>query len=143
MSRRISVVGALGVVAAVIFVGILATGRESLGSVGGRFMSALAKGDVDTLTKMSYLGNEPEDQIRKEWDFAVNTAGKYYNFTFRITGSLQSNDKTGSVNMQLMRDATSAGSYEEVYELPLVKVGDDWKIDVKSISREMYPALPQ
>ena len=43
----------------------------------------------------------------------------------------------------MIHDADHPGAYEELYELPMVKVGDDWKVDVRGISREFYPGLPR
>ena len=142
-SGRISLL-ALVVIVGLVLVGfILLFGQESLTSVGARFMTALAKGDVDTLTKMSSLGDEPEDQIRKQWVFACNTAGKHYAFLWRITSSMeQERDKIGSVQMQVTRNAMSPGGYDEGFQLPLIKKDGQWKVDVGSISRQMYPALP-
>jgi hypothetical protein len=143
-SGRVSFLGLVGFFGIIVLVTIvLLTGRESLTSIGGRFMEALAKGDVDTLTKMSYVGNDTPEDLRKQWDFAVNTAGVHYNFLYKITGSQQADAKTGAVSMSVTRDATNPGAYEQNYQLPLLKVGDEWKVDVHGISREMYPALPQ
>lgn len=140
---RISIVGLLGLLGIIVFIAVLVSGRESLSSVGARFMGALAKGDVDELTKLSYLGTESQEDVRKQWEFACHTAGRYYNFTYQITSSLQADPTSGSVRMQVTKNATDPGSYAEGFQLPLVKVGDEWKVDVKGISREMYPALPR
>jgi len=142
-SGRVSLVGLFGLIVVIVAVGILFFGRESLTTVGGRFMGALAKGDVDTLTKMTYLGNKSQEDIRKQWDFACNKAAKYYNFRWKIVAAGQADEKSGSVRMQVVRSADNPSSYEENFQLPLIKVGDEWKVDVKGISREMYPALPR
>jgi hypothetical protein len=117
--------------------------RESFTSIGGRFMSALARGDVNTLTDLTYLGKRPKEEIRKDWEFATGTAGKYYNFTYRITSAQQADENNATVTMMVERDIDSGTSYEEKRELPLVKVGNEWKVDVANISRDVYPALPR
>lgn len=131
--------GALAFVAVVF---VMMFSREGLGSIGGRFMTALAKHDVDTLTKMTYLGKDSPDQIKAKWDLAVNQYGKYYRFRWKITGTSQATDDSGSVRMQVSRNADSPGTYEENYQLPLVKHDGEWKVDVAGISREMFPGLP-
>ncbi|AIE86150.1 hypothetical protein [Fimbriimonas ginsengisoli] len=138
-----SLVGLLAVFALAIVIAVFFFGRESLTTVGARFMNALAHGDVDTLTKMSYVGNKPPEEMRKDWEFAVNTAGKYYNFSWKITSSAQADATNASIRLQVIRNLTNPGSYEENYQLPLIKVGDEWKVDVRGINREMYPALPR
>jgi hypothetical protein len=142
-SGRVSLLGVLGLVSVLLIFGMLFLSRESLNSVGGRFMTALARGDVDTLTKMSYLGKRTPDEIRRQWEFATKTAGRYYNFTYRITASRQADPNTGTVTMMIVRDADNPGSYEEKRELPLIKVGDEWKVDVANITRDVYPGLPR
>ncbi|MGV3614878.1 MAG: hypothetical protein ACO1SV_06045 [Fimbriimonas sp.] len=142
-SGRVSLLGILGLLSFVLIAGLLFLSRESLNSVGGRFMSALAKGDVDTLTEMSYLGKRSPEEIRKMWTFSTKTAGKYYNFRYRITSARQADQKSGTVTMMFVRDADSPSSYEEKRELPLVKVGEDWKVDVANITRDIYPGLPR
>jgi hypothetical protein len=142
-SGRASIITIACLAAALLVLALLAFSRESLSSIGGRFMTALQRGDVDTLTKMSYLGNESPEQMRAQWDRSVNKAGKYYIFTYRIVASRPEDANTASVTMQVTRDAMNPSSYEEKFELPLVRVGDDWKVDVKALSRELYPALPR
>jgi len=142
-SGRVSIVGLVCLVGVVLFGAVFLLGRESLSVVGGRFMDALARGDVDTLTKMTYLGNETQEDIHKQWEFTCNTAGRYYNFFYHITAASQADPKSGSVQMQVTRDAANPGAYEENFQLPMVKVGDEWKVDVRGISREMYPSLPR
>ncbi len=106
-------------------------------------MDALDAGDVDTLTQMSYLDKDTEAQMREKWEFAVNTAGKYYKFRYEITAARQISEDTAQVTMQLIKDAINPSAYPEKSELPLVKVGDKWKVDVKGMSRDIYPALPR
>jgi hypothetical protein len=142
-SGKASVITILAIAAILVVVGLLAFSRESLGSVGGRFMEALRVGDVPKLTKLSYLGSMPEEEMRKQWDFAVNHAGKYYIFGYRITSSRDVDGKSGSVSMQVLRNPDHPGAYEEAFQLPMVKVGDEWKVDVRSISRQLYPGLPR
>jgi hypothetical protein len=142
-SGRTSVMVLITGVGVIILAIIFFFSSESLESIGGRFMTALATGDVDTLSKMSYLGKESPDQVKKEWEFATKTAGLHYVFVWRITSALQSDANSGSVRMQVTRNADKPGAYEESYQLPMTKVDGDWKIDVQGISREMYPALPR
>ena len=141
-SGRVSLVALLSVVAIGIFVSVFFFSKESLSSVGGRFMTALAKGDVDTLTKMSYSNKSPEE-IRKEWDYTVHKAGKNYNFLWRILSATQADKDTASIRVGVTGDPANGSSYEQNYGLPLVKVGDEWKVDIKGINREMYPFLPR
>ena len=142
-SGRISLLALGSIVCVVLVVALVLLSRESPSSAGLRFMAALSNKDVDTLTKMSMMSGESEDQIRKQWDFSVNVAEKYYRFGWKMAGAGQPSPTTASIKLQMIHDADHPGAYEELYELPMVKVGDDWKVDVRGISREFYPGLPR
>jgi len=142
-SGRISLL-ALGSLVCIVFVaGLMIFSRESAASAGTRFMVALQDHDVNTLTKMSMMQGASEPDIRKQWDFAVNTAEKYYQFGFRVEGASQASDNTASVKVRIIKDIDKPGSYDVLSELPMVKVNNDWKVDVRSISRDFYNCLPR
>lgn len=141
---RVSLVSILAIVAVALFAFVLLFSRESLSTIGARFMTALATHDVDTLTKMSYMGEGvAQDEIRKKWEFAVNDAGKYYRFRWRVLGATQASEKDAMIRLEIMRNSDNPATYEEKYQLPLIKVGDEWKVYVRGINREMFPGLPR
>lgn len=142
---------ALGVITMVaLMIAAFVFAREEPGSVGAQFMSALAKHDVEKLVDLSYTGgstpeevSKTKEKLKKEWDFAVNTAGKYYTFAWRITASTKASDSHASVTCQVQRNVITGSSYDEKYELPLEMEGGKWKVDVKGINAEMFPGLPR
>lgn len=135
----LTIVGILSIV----LIGVLALfSRDSPAATAGSFMDALGDGDLDKLVDLSYMPGDTPDQVRKKWAFTLD-AGKYYRFTYRITHVAQSDEKTGAATMQVVRNAIAGSSYEEKYQLPLVKVDGKWKVDANSISRGLYPALPR
>lgn len=140
---RVNILAIVAAVCAIAILGLFFMGRESLNSVGARFMTALAKHDVKTLSAMTFLDGSTPEEVEKQWDFAVNTAGKHYLFVWNITGATQATDTQGTVRMQVVRNAQSPSAFEEKFELPLVKVDGQWKVDVRNISRELFPALPR
>ncbi|HEY0867724.1 MAG TPA: hypothetical protein VGE01_10110 [Fimbriimonas sp.] len=143
-SGRVNPVTLLAVVAIVLFAFVLLFSREGVSTVGARFMGALARHDVDTLTKMTYLGEGISDEeIRKKWDFAVNEAGKHYRFAWKVTGTTQTTENEAAVRLQVVRNMESGAAYEENFQLPLVKRNGEWKVFVRGINREMFPALPR
>jgi hypothetical protein len=137
----------IGLLIVVVCIAILSLvyvfSQESLNTVASRFMSALSTGDVNALTENSYVGTESKDEIRKQWDYAVNDVAKYYRFTWRITGSMQQSEDSGAVRLSVAKNADSPGAYEENFALPVIKVNGKWLVDVRNISRDMYPALPR
>jgi len=140
---RVNIVVVGAIVAIAMIATVLLFSRQSVTEVASRFMSGLATGDVETLTKLTYLSEVPEDEVRKKWDFAVNEAGKYYRFRWQVLSAKENDDKTAAVRMYVWRNADSPASYEENFQLPLIKVDGQWKVDVRAISRDMYPGLPR
>ncbi len=106
-------------------------------------MVALQSHNIDQLSKMSMMSGLTDEQIRKKWDFTLNQAEKYYVFFYHIEGGSQSSDTTGSVKVRMIHDADKPGSYDELCELPMVKVKDAWKVDVRGMSRDFMPGLPR
>jgi len=142
-SGRISILMLASIFSVVLVTLILIFSRESLSTVGARFMDALERHDVNKLTAMSMMNGKTEDQIRKEWDYTVNTAGRYYQFAYSVEGGTQSGPNLGSVKIRIIKDIDKPGSYDELVELPMVRVNDDWKVDVRSMSHELFPGLPR
>ena len=117
--------------------------QKSPGTVGSAFMDALARGDVETLTSLTVLGDEPRDEIRRKWDFAVNKAGPYYRFLWKVDGAEETKGGQALVRVKVQRNVESGGSYDEPFQLPLVRTKDGWKVEVGGINREMFPGLPR
>ena len=67
-SGRISILMLASIFSVVLVTLILIFSRESLSTVGARFMDALERHDVNKLTALSMMNGKTEDQIRKEWD---------------------------------------------------------------------------
>lgn len=133
------------VIAAVLIGGavlVLLHSSDSPESAAATFMTALAKGDVNTLTNLSYVTNETPDEIRKQWDFAENHAGKYYCFSWEMTSSLQSDASNAAISMQFVKNLGKPASYPETVNIPLVKDQGTWKVDVAAVDRTLFPALP-
>ena len=104
-------------------------------------MSALAAGDVDPLNEITYMPGADKKEIREKWVYATEVAGKYYYFKWRIKGDQQSDDRTASVRVEVEKNQQG---YGDDYGLDIRKDEDGaWKVDVRSISREMYPGLPR
>lgn len=139
---RVSFVGLLAVVGAVIIGALLLFTKEGPAVNGGRFMDALARGDVQKLTELTYLGKKAPDAIRSDWELTTRI-GKHYIFRWRIVDAKESGPTTGALRVMVERNLLSGGSYEEAFGLPMVKENGKWLVDVAGINREMYPALPR
>lgn len=106
------------------------------------FMRALATDDRDALTSLTYWPGADPAEIRKKWDHTME-AGKYYRFAYKVVNEKQATDTQVGVTAMVMRNVMTGSSYEEKFEIPMVLEGGKWKVDVRGINREMFPALPR
>lgn len=140
-SGKASFVLLAAVFSAALVICLFAFSGESARTNAGQFMSALASQDVDKLTALSVVHDKTPDQIRKEWKEAVDF-GKYYQFYWAIKDVAQDKD-SATVRLDVVQNPRSPSSYPAHFELSMVKVGKNWKVDVPQINRDMYPFLPQ
>ena len=142
-SGRVNVVALLGTFIAVVFAGALAFSflKESPSAVTSKFLNALSKGDIETLTATTYGGNLSKEEVRKEWDFALQVS-KYYRFKWQITAESTPDENSASVKTQISRNF-GPNSYDENFGIPLIKDNGSWKVDVKGMSRIIFPNLPR
>jgi len=136
----IVIVVAIALVAAVVVLFLMA--GESPSGIAGRFLTALANGDTKTVSELSYMEGKTQDQIKAEWDKTYEVS-KYWHFAWEIQDTNEQDQNNAAVRLEWVKKANSPSSYAEKYELPLVKKDGHWKVDVRGISREMYPALPR
>lgn len=140
---RVNIVAVGAIVAVLMIAVVLIFSRQNVSEVASKFMSGLATGDVETLSSLTYMSETSDEDVKKKWSFAVNDAGKYYKFQWKILGAKENDEKTAAVRMHIWRNSNTAATYEENFQLPMVKVNGQWKVDVRAISREMYPGLPR
>jgi hypothetical protein len=139
---RVNLIALFGIVVVVMVAIVLIFSKQGPGAAGSQFMDALTMGDVDRLTALSDLGDTPKEEIHKEWEFATQVAAKHYSFSWSITSSNATGD-TGSVQLSVYRNVASPGSYAENFQLPMRLEDGQWKVDVRNVSSEMYPAIPR
>lgn len=134
----------ISVVAVLAAIGVvIATAGETPTTATARFMTALAKGDAQTLTDMSYF-NPPRsrEQVLEAWKKTLQY-GKFYVFSWRVTEDTRPSPGHAKVGLQVAKDANSQMAYEEPFSVDLVQQNGKWLVDVRSISRPMYPSLPR
>lgn len=133
----------LGLIGVVVIVVLFLIGGRSATSVAAEFMSALGKHDVAKLTELSYMDGDTPEQVRKKWEYTTQVAAPYYRFKWQFLGESSAAPDTSAVRLWVWRDAQSPASYEEKFEIPMVKVDGKWKVDVRGLNRLMYPGLPR
>ncbi len=62
-------------------------------------------------------------------------------YSIRSERIVDSND--AAVSLSVWRNYFSGISYDEKFELPMIKQEGKWLVDVRGINREMFPALPR
>ncbi len=134
----ITVIGSVGFVLLLV---VFLIPTSSPNTAANSFMSALADGDIEKLLLFSYYNGDRE-KLRKQWEFSVNEAGKYYVFRWRNVGVKEADDQTAAVKLMVQRNY-GPESYDEKFDLPMVKVDGKWLVDVASVSRALFPAIPR
>lgn len=128
----------------IAFIGILfVSSGDTPEAAGSKFMSALLNADADTLTKLSYMEGLSPEQIHQRWDYTLNRAAPHYRFVYNIDTSVRTGEQSAALKITFTRNVGQKDSSAENYQLPLVKVGNEWKVDVRSMNREMFPGLPR
>jgi hypothetical protein len=141
-SGRVHWVTVAGSVGFAVILALFLIPTNSPNVAANRFMSALAEGNVDKLMSLSYYKGD-EARMRAQWEFAVKECAPYYRFKWRNVGLKEADDKIAGVRMMVQRNLGSGSDYEERYDIPLLKVDGEWLVDVRSISRAMYPGIPR
>lgn len=132
----------LGSIGLVVIIALFFLGGRSASSVAAEFMSALGKHDVAKLTELSYMDGSTPEEVRKKWEYTVQVA-PYYRFRWQFLGESNPTPDSAAVRLWVWRDAQSPATYEEKFEIPLVKIDGNWKVDVRGLNRLMFPALPR
>lgn len=141
-SGRASIVVVLTVALVAVVVGLFLLGGESPSGVAGKFLTALAKGDAKTLADLSYMEGLSSEQVEQKWK-ATHEASKYWVFQFLVKDTKEQDSGNSTVVLEWVKNASSGGAYPEKFELPMTKRDGKWKVDVRGMSREMYPSLPR
>ncbi len=132
----------IAVVACVLAIFVLFfLGRESPGAASTKFLSALAELDLKTVTETSVLPGESQEELRKQWQRTLEVA-KYYRWSWKIVDTTRTTPEQATVKLRVWRNLEGGASYDEPFELQLLKKDGRWKVDVSQLSREMFPALP-
>lgn len=134
---------AVGLLGVIVIVGLLFFKREGPETVASKFLTALTTRDAAKLTELSYYPGSSKEELRKQWDFATQVAGRDYQFVWKIKFAKMADENTATVALEFTRDAVNPMSYGENFQLPMVREDGQWLVDVRSLSKVMYPALPR
>ena len=124
-------------------VGLFVFSGESPLTASHKFLTALGKGDAETLTDMSYFEPaRPRAEVLKDWKKTLESS-KYYRFAWMLKSSTNPAPGRASVKMEFTRDFDQGSAYSENFSLDLIQQNGKWVVDVRSLSRELYPDLPR
>lgn len=141
-SGRVSIILIITVVLVAAALGLFLLAGESPTGVGTKFLTALANGNTKTLAELSYMEGKTPSEVEEAWKETYE-ASKYWYFAYQVKGSTEQDDSSATVRLGWVKNASNPSAFEENFALPMIKVDGKWKVDVRAISREMYPNLPQ
>ncbi len=132
----------IGLVSAIAIIVALFFAKDVPTSATNEFLVAMAKRDVKKVTELSaYEGSRAE--LEKQWDYCLNVASLHYRWIYKIRSYRETAPGQAAVAIGFTKNAFDESSYEENFDIPMKKVDGKWKVDVRSMSREMFPALPR
>jgi hypothetical protein len=129
--------GALVLLAAFFF------GGDTPEAGTSRFMTALAKGDVDGIMASTAWEADQEQDLREQWTFATQEAAPYYRFKYELSHKQIPTKGRATVIMKVWRNFEVRSIYDENYSIQLIERDGKWLVEADSIPRSMYPALPR
>lgn len=133
----------VGVICILILIPLFVVSRRGPENDAADFLTALGKGDVDQLAKLSVIGNHNLDERKKLWQQTVD-ASKYFTFTWRISDVANVTPDRAAVTIQERRALElRLGEDEEPHMITMVKTPEGWKVLVDGMDREIYPYLPR
>jgi hypothetical protein len=133
-------VGAVGVIFLLGISLFSATGPEANAKA---FMSALAAGDAETLTRLSSSKGMRPETLLDQWKFTTGTAAKYFSFRWSFDAITSERDDTATVKFSILHFVGQYGSQTDKFELPMVREDGQWKVAVNQLSRNLFPGLPR
>ncbi len=121
---------------------IFAVRQQSPESAAQEFMVALATKDIKKLTELSHL-ESPIAPLEKQWDFCVNNAAKNYVFVWKWVGTVLTEEDRAVLKVDVYSFSGPFPELPDPFEFPLIKVDGQWKVDLQSLTRRFFPALPR
>lgn len=131
-----------GILSCALIAALFLFNGQSPRSIAGDFMSALCKGDADTVAGLSYVPGKSKEQLRKEWADAMGD-GKAYLFSWDIQGVDLATNDSAVVNLKITTNPNDPEQEPEARPLTLIKDKGAWKVDLSQLSREAFPYLPR
>ncbi|MEQ1822999.1 MAG: hypothetical protein ABL949_10845 [Fimbriimonadaceae bacterium] len=138
---RASIVTIIATVCVLACVGVVMFSNSDQGpeTTVNRFMSALAEVDAKKLAKLSFIDGADEGDIEKKWTECLDNT-KYFQFRWAFDGTESPSAETVTARIKMQQAGESEANLNRI---PLVKVKDEWKVDVGAINRSFYPSLPR
>lgn len=138
---RINIIILFGALGLIAIASLLFFAKESPETAAVQFMDALARKDVDRLVQLSFL-DSPTTPLKQQWDECVNIYAKHFNFVWELKTSLRNSADRATVRVEYYKFQGAAAGLEGPFELPLIEIDGEWKVDLSSLSKEFFPALP-
>jgi hypothetical protein len=112
-------------------------------TTAAKFMGALEDGDYKTLASLSYAEGVSQKELESQWEYTMTVAAEHFVFSYNIKSETMPGKDQAVVRMDYTKDAGSGSSYPELFDLPMIKTEDGWKVLVYEMNREMFPGLPR
>jgi hypothetical protein len=61
----------------------------------------------------------------------------------QIKETTYTNDEEATVAVDMYQNVTNVNITSKRFQIPVVKINGEWKVDARSLTRQAYPALPR
>lgn len=134
----LGVAGVLGLAGMLFFL----QGRETPGVRVQKFLTGLAKGNVDEVMAVSKFGDQPDETVRKKWEVCLHRS-EYFRFYWKILETFNPSPDEAIVAINIYTGAAANEATEKRYQIPMIKDNGEWFVDAQSLNRDIFPALPR
>ncbi len=138
---RINVIIAIGLAGLIAIAALFFFAKASPESAAVEFLDALAKKDVNKLVELSFVESS-RDNLKQQWEDCVNKYAKHFNFVWDIKGSQKTASDRATIRVEYYKFQGAAAGLEGPFEVPMVEKNGKWMVDLSSLSKDFFPALP-
>ena len=131
-----------GLAVLVAMVVLIVTTKRGPSTSAAEFLQALAATDAEKVAELSIIDDDDYETRLKKWQATLDRT-QYYLWSYKILNTVPTSETSAAVKVEVIKNPTASSPVIDKFELYMEKRDGQWKVVVPSISREMYPSLPE
>lgn len=131
-----------GLAVLVAMIVLIVTTKQGPSTNAAEFLRSLAEADAEKVAELSIIDDDDYETRLKKWQATLNRT-QYYLWSYKILNTVPTSETSAAVKVEVIKNPTASNPVIDKFELYMEKRDGQWKVVVPSISREMYPSLPE